>query len=145
MPISTLDIINTQIHGVIDNQREVSRRSTVPCVYHSAHTLDVIESYLAAYTVAGGDLEELPAGPRLAECLAGMIVWLCDLEFFDGVGVDETMMDSIHEVVNRVHAITESLDESGYGLAVTERFNWFATDLGSDDMELESAYAPAID
>ena len=145
MPISTLDIINAQIHGAIDNQREVSRRSTVPCVYHSAHTLDVIEAYLTAYTTAGGDLEEMPAGPRLGECLAGMVVWLCDLAFFEDVGIDETMMDSINDVVNRVHAITESLDEPGYGLAATERFNWFATDLGSDDMEMETAYAFAID
>ena len=121
IPQTILSNLNT----TIDNQREVSRRSMVPCPYHASHVLDVVEAYLTAYEVAGQDTATMPLATRLSEMLVGMVAWLCDLERFGTTEPSEGYVDSASEVVRRVYAITESLDEGSYGIDACDRFNAF--------------------
>ena len=123
--MSNLQRISSLITRTIDNQRDVSKRSTLPCPFHAAVVLDLVEAYLAAYSVAGGDLSTISVGTRLSETLVGMVEWLCDVEFFQSVSFTEDRFESFSNVVERVIAITEQVGEPCYGADASDRFNSF--------------------
>lgn len=122
---SALNIINAYIHGTIDNQRDVSERSTTPCVFHAFHTLDVIEAYLEAYTTAGGDVSTIPVGTRLAETMVGMVSWLCDLDYYRSFDLDESRMDALSDVLARANSIACIVGEEDYAADLCMRWNAF--------------------
>ena len=117
--------IIAQLNGTITNQREVSKRSNVPCTGHASHVLDVVEAYLEAYRLTGSDLSTMPLATLLSETMVEMVAWLLDLDYYKSFDLTEFRMDELCDVVERANSIANMVGEEDYGDDMFDRFNAF--------------------
>lgn len=138
---AAVNLLSTLV-AQISKMREVSKLGPVKCLHHADHRLDVLDAYLAAYQAAGNKVADLQCSENLSHSMVMMVRTICDIEYWGKTAMSERVQYRLLQVVNKVVALSEMMDESCYGLDASDVLTAF--NVQTEDLTQETKYAPKV-